>query len=98
MPKGYWISTYHSVSNPDALAAYGKLAGPALAAQGGRFLARGNPAKIMEQGLMQRTVVIEFPTVEQAMAAYESPGYREALAALGKDSVVRDMRIVPGVE
>ncbi len=98
MPKAYWITTYRSVSNPDALAAYGKLAAPALAAQGGRFLVRGNPAKIMEQGLMQRTVVIEFPTLEQAMAAYDSPGYREALAALGKNSVDRDMRIVPGYE
>lgn len=98
MPKGYWITTYHSVSNPDALAAYGKLAGPALAAQGGKFLVRGNPAKVMEHGLMQRTVVIEFPTLEQAMSAYESPAYREALAALGKDSVDRDMRIVPGYE
>ena len=98
MPKGYWITTYRSVSNPDALAAYGKLAGPALTAQGGKFLVRGNPVKVMEHGLMQRTVVIEFPTLEQAVAAYESPGYREALAALGKDSVDRDMRIVPGAE
>ncbi len=47
---------------------------------------------------MQRTVVIEFPSLEQAMAAYDSPGYREALAALGKNSVDRDMRIVAGYE
>jgi len=52
----------------------------------------------MEQGLMQRTVIIEFPTLQQAMAAYDSPGYREALAALGKNAAERDMRIVAGVE
>jgi len=45
MAKGYWIATYFSVSNPDALAEYAKLAGPAITAGGGRFLARGNAAK-----------------------------------------------------
>ena len=98
MAKGYWITAYRSISNPDALAAYAKLAAPALAAQGGRFLARGMPQRTMEQGLMQRTVIIEFPTLEKAMAAYDSPGYREALLALGKHAAERDMRIVEGVE
>lgn len=98
MPKGYWITFYRSVSDPDALAAYAKIAAPALAAQGGRFLARGVPEKVMEQGLMQRTVIMEFPTLQQAMAAYDSPSYREALAVLGKNAAERDMRIVAGVE
>ena len=43
MAKAYWVATYRSVSNPDALAAYAKLAGPAIAAAGGRALARGLP-------------------------------------------------------
>jgi uncharacterized protein (DUF1330 family) len=98
MAKGYWITAYRSISDPAALAAYAKIAAPALAAQGGRFLARGNPEKVMEHGLMQRTVIIEFPTLQQAMAAYDSPGYREALAALGTNAAERDMRIVAGVE
>jgi uncharacterized protein (DUF1330 family) len=98
MPKAYWISTYRSVSKPDALAAYGKLAGPALAAAGGRFLARALPAHVFEHGLNQRTVLIEFDSVEQALAAHESAGYQEALAALGTDAVERDMRIVEGME
>ncbi len=37
MAKGYWIATYFSISNPDALAEYAKLAGPAIAAAGGTF-------------------------------------------------------------
>ena len=97
MPKAYWITAYHSISNPDALAAYAKLAAPALTAAGGRFLARGNPSKIMEQGMMQRTVLIEFDSVDAAVAAYNSPGYKKALEALGKNSAVRDMRIVEGI-
>src|SRR3954470_24648464 len=94
MGKAYWITTYRSISNPDAVAAYAKLAGPALAAQGGRFIARGMPVKTMEQGLMQRTGEIEFPSAEPATAPYASPGYKEALAALGMDSAERDIRVV----
>ena len=96
MPKAYWISVYREIRNPDALAAYAQLAGPALAASGGRFLARGMPAFVKEAGLMQRTVLVEFDSVEAARAAYESPGYQQALAALGTDGVEREIRIVEG--
>jgi uncharacterized protein (DUF1330 family) len=98
MAKAYWITAYRSISNADALAAYAKLAAPALSAAGGRFLARGMPAKTLENGLMQRTVLIEFDSVEKALAAYNSAGYSEALKALGKGAVERDMRIVEGLE
>jgi len=97
MAKAYWIAFYRSIKNNDALAAYAKLAGPAVQAAGGRFLARGMPAKVYEAGLNQRTVVIEFDSVQAAIAAHDSPGYKEALKALGKDSVEREMRIVEGV-
>ena len=97
MPKAYWISAYQDVRNPEALAAYAKLAGPALAAAGGRFVVRGMPSAVKEAGLMQRTVIVEFDSLQAALAAYDSPGYREALAALGTDAVVREIRIVEGV-
>jgi uncharacterized protein (DUF1330 family) len=45
---------------------------------------------------MQRTVVIEFPSLDAAKAAYDSAGYKEALAALGTNAVVRDIRIIEG--
>lgn len=97
MAKAYWISTYRSISNPDALAAYAKLAGPALTAAGGRFLARGVPAIVKENGLMQRSVLLEFDSVEAAKAAYESAGYKAALDALGTNAADRDIRIIEGV-
>lgn len=97
MAKAYWIACYRSIKNPDALAAYAKLAGPAIQAAGGRFLVRGMPAKTYEAGLNQRTVMLEFDSVAQAIAAHDSPGYQEALKALGTDAVERDMRIVEGV-
>ena len=78
MAKGYWITTYRSVSNPDKVAAYAKLAAPAIAAGGGTFLVRGNPAKTFEKGLMERTVVTEWPSVERALEWYHSEEYREA--------------------
>jgi uncharacterized protein (DUF1330 family) len=97
MAKGYWITFYHSISDPAALAAYAKLAGPALAAHGGRPLARGVPAKTYEKGIAQRVVAIQFDSVEKAIAAHDSPAYQEALAVLG-NSCERDMRIVEGLD
>jgi uncharacterized protein (DUF1330 family) len=96
MAKAYWISCYREITDTDKLAAYAKLAGPAIEAGGGRFLARGVAAHAYEEGLMQRTVLIEFESLEKAVAAHNSPGYQAALAALG-DGAVRDLRIVAGV-
>ena len=97
MPKAYAVVTYRSVSDPEKLAAYAKLAGPAIAPFGARFLARGNAAVAREQGVKERTVVVEYPSLEKATAAYDSPAYVEALKALG-DGAVRDFRIVEGAE
>ena len=96
MPKAYWISTYRAVKDPDKLAAYAKLAGPALTVAGGRFLARGEPARVYELGMKQRTVLLEFESVAQAVAAHDGPAYQAALAALG-DGAEREIRIVEGV-
>jgi uncharacterized protein (DUF1330 family) len=96
MAKAYWINAYRSIRDPEALAAYAKLAAPAIEAAGGRFLARGLPAQIYEGGLAERTVVIEFASVAQAVAAHDSPGYQQALRVLGRGAE-RDLRIVEGL-
>jgi uncharacterized protein (DUF1330 family) len=95
--KAYWISCYRSVNDPAAMAAYAKLAGPAIVGGGGRFLARGMPAKTYESGQSERTVLIEFESLEKALATHDSPAYQEALAALGKGAD-RDMRIVEAAD
>ena len=97
MPKAYWVVCYRSIKNPEALAAYAKIAAPAVQAAGGRFLVRGTPAKTYEAGLNQRTVVTEYPSLAAAIAAHDSPGYQEALRVLG-DGAERDLRILEGVE
>jgi len=96
MAKAYWVATYRSISNPDALAEYAKLAGPAIAAAGGRFLARGNAAKAYEKGLTQRVVIVEFDSVEKAVAAHDGPCYQAALKVFG-NAAERDLRIVEGL-
>ena len=96
MAKAYWITAYRAIHDPEALAAYAKIAGPALEGAGGHFLARGLPAHVYEDGLRERTVVIEFESVAQALAAHDSPGYQQALRALG-NGAERDLRIVEGV-
>jgi uncharacterized protein (DUF1330 family) len=96
MPKAYLVVQYHAVNDPEKMAAYAKLAGPAIEAAGGRFLIRGVAAEAYEAGKLQRTVVVEFPDLATARALYTTPAYAEALRAFD-DGAERDMRIVEGV-
>lgn len=96
MAKAYWITCYREVLDAGKLAAYAQLALPAIEAGGGRFLVRGTAAMAYESGVIGRTVVIEFASVEQAIATHDSAAYQTALRALD-GGAVRDMRIVPGV-
>jgi uncharacterized protein (DUF1330 family) len=96
MAKAYFVVSYRQITDPAKLAAYAKLSGPAVEAAGGKILARGTAAKVYEAGQLERTVVVEFESVEQVIAMYESPAYKTALAAL-EGGAVRDIRIVPGV-
>ena len=66
-------------------------------ANDGRFLARGEAVKSHEQGIVQLATVTEFDSVEQALAAHNSPADLEALKALG-NACERKVRIVGGVD
>jgi uncharacterized protein (DUF1330 family) len=94
--SAYWISLYRETTDEAKVAAYAALARPALEAAGGRFIARGMPEQVYEAGESTRTVLIEFDSVEAAVAAHDSAAYQEALAALD-GGAVRDLRIAPGV-
>ena len=97
MPKAYWVVTYRSVKNPAAWEAYAKIAIPALEASGGRYLVKASPARTYEHGLNERVVWVEFDSLDQALAAHDTPAYQEALRALGTGNVERDMRVVEGM-
>jgi uncharacterized protein (DUF1330 family) len=97
MKKGYWVVAYRTVGDEATMKNYVTLAVAAL----GKFEARtlappGSPVTAHEAGLQQTTVVVEFDSYKNALAAYESADYKKALAALGPE-VERDFRIVEGV-
>jgi len=96
MAREYWINCFRSIKDPAKVDAYRQLAGPAMEAAGAKFLVRGDPAKVYEAGIVGRVVVIEFESVEKAIATHDSPGYQAALKALG-DGAERDLRIVEGI-
>jgi uncharacterized protein (DUF1330 family) len=96
MAKGYWINVFRKINDPKKVEAYRNLAGPVMQASGGKFLVRGDPAKVYEKGQMERVVVIEFESVAKAIETHDSPGYQAALKALG-DGADRDLRIVEGL-
>jgi uncharacterized protein (DUF1330 family) len=96
MSKGYWFVAYRSVSDEAALKHYGELAGPAIAAGGGKILIRTADIEPREAGLKQRTVVTEFESFEKALATYNSAAYEAARKVLGS-AAERDFRIVEGV-
>ena len=97
MPKAYWITCYREIKDPAKVAAYAKLAGPALAPFGARYLCRGTANATFEAGLKERVVMSEFPSLQQAIDAHNGPAYQAALKVLG-DGAVRDIRIVEGLE
>ncbi|MEV4823157.1 DUF1330 domain-containing protein [Micromonospora sp. NPDC049274] len=97
MAKGYWVSAYRTIFDPEKLAAYNELARPAVEAGGGRVLARDGRVVAHDAGIAGRTILIEFDSFEQAVAAHASAAYQEALAVLA-DGVERDFRIIEGLD
>jgi uncharacterized protein (DUF1330 family) len=97
MPKAYWVTVYRSISDPQKVAAYAKLAPAATGKFGARYIARGTANEAFEAGQKERIVISEFPSVENAIAAYKSPDYQAALKVLG-DGAVRDIRIIAAEE
>lgn len=96
MKKGYWVVAYRAVRDESALKEYGKLAIPAIEAGGGRALIRTSEIHPRESGMNQRLVVMEFESLEKAIATYNSAAYQDALRVLGSGAE-RDVRIVEGV-
>ncbi len=87
-----WIG-HVEVTDAEAYGRYAELATGAIAAHGGRFLARGGRYKQLEGRDRARNVVARFPSFEDAVACYESPAYQEALSH-AKGAAERDLVIV----
>ncbi len=96
MAKGYLVICYREIRDQEKLKTYAKLAPGAMVPRGAQILVRDGRVQAFEGGLAERTVLVEFPSFEEAVDAYNSPEYQSAVAALG-DGAVRDFRIVEGV-
>jgi uncharacterized protein (DUF1330 family) len=95
MPKGYWVACYREIKDEEALKQYSALATSAIENAGGRFLSRGKAIAAHEAGWLERTVVVEFDSVADAIAAYKTEAYQRAVAAL-ENKVERGFRILAG--
>lgn len=91
----YWIGRVQ-VTDEAAYGEYAKRAGPAIEQHGGRFLARGGKFVTMEGDEMPRNVLIEFPSLDQAVACYNSKEYQEAWN-YQKGAAIRQICIVEGL-
>ncbi|CZT33908.1 DUF1330 domain-containing protein [Rhizobium sp. 9140] len=95
MAKGYWIARV-DVRDAERYKDYVSAAKPAFEKYGAVFLARGGLAEKLEGDVRARNVIIEFPSMEAAVACYNSPEYQIA-AAIRQEVADADMLVVEGV-
>ena len=79
--KGYWVAKAN-INSPEKQQDYGKLAEAVLEKFNGKFLIRGGRQETKEGDEYMRNVVVEFPSYEDAIKAYESREYQDALKVL----------------
>ena len=95
--KGYLVSAYRSIKDPDKLAAYAKLAGPGVRQIRRALCGARRRGAAYEAGVKQRIVIVEFESVAKAIEAHDSPDYQAALKVFD-NCAERDLRIVEGLE
>jgi uncharacterized protein (DUF1330 family) len=96
MAKAYWVAQV-DVTEPEGYKAYMGADMAAFRKYGARFLVRGGRSQLLEGAVRSRTVVIEFPDLQAAIACYHSPEYQGA-AALRKSRAVFDLVAIEGFE
>ena len=96
MSKGIWIAVYEKIENIETLKKYAAKATVAISKYSGKFLVRGGKNITLEGNQSPRTVIVEFPTFEEAEKCYNSDEYQEAHGIL-KGSVKRNFQIIEGV-
>ena len=96
MQKGIWIAVYEKIENIETLKKYAVKATEAISKYSGKFIVRGWKNITLEGNRSPRTVIVEFPTFEEAEKCYNSDEYQEAHDIL-KGSVKRNLQIIEGI-
>lgn len=96
MKKAYWVGVVN-IKNQDEYKKYTDIAGPALLDSGAIILSRGGRIKNLEGNKMNRIVIIEFPSIEQAEKFYHSEEYKKGLKFLNSNVADRFLNIVEGL-
>ena len=96
MPKGIWIAVYEKIENMETLKKYAAKATDAISKYSGKFLVRGGKNVTLEGNQSPRTVIVQFPTFEEAVKCYNSDEYQKAHDIL-KGSVKRNLQIIEGI-
>ena len=94
--KAYWIAIYKDLKSANNLQDYAEKATAAIKKYNGKFLVRGGKTETLEGKPSPRTVLIEFPSIEEALNCYNSSEYQEAMK-IGKGEFNRHIQIVEGV-
>jgi uncharacterized protein (DUF1330 family) len=85
------------VNDPATYERYKQLAPPAIAAYGGRYLARGGETAVLEGNWQpKRLVILQFDSVARAKEWIDSPEYADA-RALRQSCSTGNMVVVEGV-
>ena len=94
--KGYIVVVYEEINDEEAMKNYAEKATLAIKKYSPNVLVRGGKSINLEGKAYPRTVVIEFPNVEDAKNFYHSSEYQEAINAAG-DTIKRSYQIVEGI-
>ena len=94
--KAYWVAIYKDMKNPENIKRYAEKASPAIKKYNGTILARGGKVETIEGTPSPRTVLIEFPSMDEALKCYNSDEYQEAMK-IGNGEFNRHIQIVEGV-
>ena len=97
MTKAYWIGIVN-VKNQEEYKKYADIAGPALIKAGAKILSRGGKIKNLEGKKINRAVIIEFPSMNEAEKFYESEEYQKGLQYLNAEVSERFLNIAEGVD
>ena len=93
--KGYWIALYKKIESQENIKEYVEKVTDVIKSYGAKPLVRGGKFKTLEGDNYPRTVIWEFPSIEQAMKCHNSKEYQDGWA-LAKDTTDRNLQIIEG--